>query len=196
MTSAVPAARRPAVLSDLIPGALLRDIALVVGGAALVGLLAQLSFPIPGSPVPVTGQTLGVLLGGAALGWRRGATAMTLYLVAGVAGVPWFAGHGHGAALASLGYVIAYPFAAAAVGALAGHGGDRTPVRMLVSMAIGSAIIYGIGVPYLALDAHLSAGIALHEGVTPFLIGDALKAVAAAGLLPATWAMLRHYGDK
>jgi biotin transport system substrate-specific component len=192
MTAAVPASRRPAVLSDLVPGTLARDIVLVLAGAAFVGILAQISIPVPGSPVPVTGQTFGVLLGGAVLGWRRGGAALLLYLVAGVAGVPWFAGHGRGIATASFGYIIAFVFAAAAVGALAGKGGDRTPLRTIGSMAVGTVIVYAIGVPYLALDLHLSATEAIREGMRPFLIGDAAKALLAAGILPGAWAAVRR----
>jgi biotin transport system substrate-specific component len=195
VTTAVPASRRPAVLSDLVPGTLARDVALVIAGAAFVGLLAQISIPVPGSPVPVTGQTFGVLLGGAVLGWRRGVAALALYLVAGVAGVPWFAGHSAGSGTASFGYIIAFPIAAAVVGALAGRGGDRTPLRTVGSMAVGSLIVYAIGVPYLAYDLHLSASQAISEGLRPFLVGDAFKALLAAGLLPGAWAVVRRTLD-
>jgi biotin transport system substrate-specific component len=192
MTAAVPASRRPAVLSDLVPGTLARDIVLVLAGAAFVGLLAQISVPVPGSPVPVTGQTFGVLLGGAILGWRRGGAALLLYMVAGVAGVPWFAGHGSGTATASFGYIIAFVFASAAVGALAGRGGDRTPLRTVGSMAVGTLIVYAIGVPYLGIDLHLTAGQAISEGMRPFLVGDGAKALLAAGVLPGAWAGVRR----
>ena len=84
-------ATQPLVLSDAIPGALVRDVLLVVGSAGLVGLLAQISIHLSFTPVPITGQTLGVLLTSTALGWRRGAAAMVLYALAGVVGVPWFA---------------------------------------------------------------------------------------------------------
>jgi biotin transport system substrate-specific component len=192
VTASLPASRRPAVLSDLIPGTVARDVALVVAGAVFVGLLAQLSIHVPGSPVPVTGQTFGVLLGGAVLGWRRGGAALGLYLVAGIAGIPWFAGHGSGTATASLGYLIAFPIAAAVVGGLAGRGGDRTPLRTIGSMALGSLIVYSIGVPYLAFDLHLSASQAISEGLRPFLVGDAVKALLAAGVLPGAWALVRR----
>jgi biotin transport system substrate-specific component len=192
MTAAIPLARRPVVLSDLIPGSLRRDVALVVGGAALVGALAQLSFHVPGTPVPVTGQTFGVLLGGAALGWRRGLAAMLLYLVLGVLGVPWFAGHASGMVGASFGYLLACPVAAGVVGALAGRGGDRTPLRTILTMVVGTAIIYAIGVTWLGVDLHLSASQAFTEGMRPFLIGDAIKLLLAAGLLPGTWALLQR----
>lgn len=189
MTIAVPAAQRR-VLADLIAGSLWRDLALVLGGAALVGALAQLSFRIPGSPVPVTAQTFGVLLGGAALGWRRAAASMSLYLLAGMAGLPWFAGHGHGIAFPSLGYIVGFVAAAGLVGALAEMGGDRTPLRTVGVMAIGTLCVYAVGVPYLMADLHISLGRAISEGMTPFLLGDSLKVLLAAGVLPGAWALV------
>lgn len=104
--SALPLTGRKSVLADLIPGTLARDLALVVGGAMFTGLAAQLSFPVPGSPVPVTGQTLAALLVGAAFGWQRGGAAMLLYLLAGAAGVPWFTEGSSGLAGASTGYIV------------------------------------------------------------------------------------------
>lgn len=183
---AVPHARRPLVLADLLPGALTRDVALVVGSAIFVGLAAQLSVPVPGTPVPVTGQTFAVLLSGAALGWR-GLAGMALYLVAGAAGVPWFAGHSSGTGAPSFGYIVGFLLAAAVVGALARRGGDRTPLRTVGTMAIGTVLIYAIGLPWLMHSVHvgLTKGFAL--GVRPFLVGDAIKVVLAAGLLPAAW---------
>jgi biotin transport system substrate-specific component len=193
MTFAVPAPARRLVLADLVPRTRARDALLVVGGAALVGALAQLSFHVPGTPVPVTGQTFGVLLGGAALGWRRALASMALYVVAGVVGVPWFAGHAHGMVGASFGYLLAYPVAAAVVGALAGRHGDRTPLRTIATMLAGTAIIYAIGVTWLGVDLNLSAGTAFREGMRPFLIGDSLKMLLAAAVLPGTWALLRRH---
>jgi biotin transport system substrate-specific component len=191
MTAAVPA-RPDTVLADLVPGAVVRDLLLVAAGAGFVGLAAQVVVHLPGTPVPVTGQTLAVLLTGAALGWRRAFAALALYLVAGVVGVPWFAGHTSGAAGASFGYVIGFALAAPIVGALARRGGDRTPVRTLASMVVGNAVIYLVGVTYLAADLHVGAGTAVHLGLRPFLVGDAFKAVVAAGLLPGTWKLVER----
>lgn len=121
---------RRLVLADLIPrskGTRLREAALVLGGAGLTGLAAQISVPVHGSPVPVTGQTFGVLLVGAALGARRGAASMALYLVAGFVGVPWFAGGTAGSIhLSTLGYLVGFILAGALVGALAERGADRS----------------------------------------------------------------------
>ncbi|MFI6508503.1 biotin transporter BioY [Streptosporangium sp. NPDC050855] len=183
---------RPAVLSDLIPGSRVRDAALVVGGAALTGLAAQLSFPLPGSPVPVSGQTFAVVLVGAALGMNRAVLSMLLYLMAGVAGVPWFADGASGFGGASFGYVIGFIAAAAVVGRLAERGGDRTVARTVGTMVLGNLVIYAFGLPVLIAVAQVDLVKGLALGVLPFLLGDALKIAVAAGLLPAAWRLARH----
>jgi biotin transport system substrate-specific component len=187
MSTATAAARPGAVLADLLPSSRVRDAALVVGGAALTGLAAQLSVPVPGSPVPVTGQTFAALLVGTSLGARRGFLSLALYAVAGVAGVPWFANGASGAGMVSFGYILGMLLASSLVGALARRGADRSPLRMAGTMILGEAVIYAVGVPYLALAAHMSASAAIAAGLTPFLIGDALKAVLAMGALPTAW---------
>ncbi|MBG0815121.1 biotin transporter BioY [Planomonospora sp. ID82291] len=188
MANASPVAQ-PAVLSDLIPGTWVRDAALVVGAAALTGVAAQLSFPIPGTDVPLTMQTFAVLLSGAALGLPRAFLGMALYLALGQLGVPWFSPAGGNA---TLGYVVGFVVAASVVGALAGRGGDRTPVRTLGTMALGTLIIYAFGLPWLMVAKDLDLGTAFAGGVLPFLIGDGLKILAAAGLLPAAWRLARR----
>ncbi|GLW97744.1 biotin transporter BioY [Microtetraspora sp. NBRC 16547] len=185
---------RPAVLSDLIPGARVRDAALVLGGAALTGLAAQLAFPVPGSPVPVTGQTFAVVLVGAALGTNRAALSMLLYVLAGIAGVPWFTGGGHGPGGAAFGYLIGFLVAAALVGKLAERGGDRTPARTAGTMILGNLAIYAFGVPVLMAVTGMGLVPALAAGVVPFLVGDAIKIVVAAGLLPAAWKLTGRSG--
>ncbi|GAA2440372.1 biotin transporter BioY [Streptomyces macrosporus] len=187
--------RPGSVLADVLPAstaarARLRDVALVVGGAALTGVAAQLAVPVPGSPVPVTGQTFAALLVGAGLGARRAFAALGLYAAAGMAGVPWFAEGTSGAAMPSLGYVLGMLLAAVVVGALARRGGDRGVLRTAGTMAVGTAIIYAVGVPYLALATGMSAGEAVAAGLVPFLIGDALKAALAMGALPAAWKLV------
>jgi biotin transport system substrate-specific component len=178
---------RPLVLADLLPGTLVRDVALVVGAAGFVGLLAQISIHLSFTPVPITGQTLGVLLAGTALGWRRAAAAMALYAVAGVAGVPWFAGHSSGYASASFGYVLGFFLAATLCGYLAERGADRSVLKSVPAMLAGEVVIYAVGMTWLALDLHLGASATIAAGLTPFLAGDAIKAAIAAGLLPAAW---------
>jgi biotin transport system substrate-specific component len=184
---------RGLVLADLIAGNRSRvarlawDAVLVVGAAAFVGALAQISIKLSFTPVPITGQTLGVLLAGTALGWRRAAASMALYAVAGLAGVPWFAGHEHGYVGASFGYIVGFFFAAAVCGFLAQRGADRSVLRSIPAMIAGEIVIYLIGVTWLAVDLHVGAATALHLGFTPFIIGDSIKAAIAAGLLPAAW---------
>ncbi|MEU6342870.1 biotin transporter BioY [Streptomyces sp. NPDC046977] len=197
MATAVPAAsavRTHPVLADLIPASRLRDATLVLGGAVLTGLAAQLSVPVPGSPVPVTGQTFAALLVGTALGARRGLLALALYAVAGVAGMPWFADGSSGAGAPSFGYILGMALAAAVVGGLARRGADRNVWRTAGTMVLGSAVVYAVGVPYLALAAHLSLGQAVSLGLTPYLIGDALKAALAMGALPAAWKLVGRRG--
>ena len=191
MTTAAVATPR-LVLADLIPGALVRDAALVLGGAGLTGLAAQVSVHTSLTPVPFTLQTLAVLLTGAALGTVRGAVSMLLYLAAGVAGVPWFERHTHGWSVPSFGYIIGFVVAAAVVGELARRGNDRQIVSTIGLMALGSALVYVCGATWLAYDLHTSAAKAISLGVTPFLIGDAVKAAVAAVILPAAWRLVRR----
>ncbi|WP_371659969.1 biotin transporter BioY [Streptomyces sp. NBC_00280] len=191
MATAVAPARPGQVLADLLPASRVRDAALVLGGAALTGIAAQIAVPVPGSPVPVTGQTFAALLVGTALGAGRGLAALVVYALAGLAGVPWFAEGGSGTSV-SFGYILGMLLASAAVGALARRGADRSMLRMAGTMLLGEAIIYAIGVPYLALAADMSASAAIAAGLTPFLIGDALKAALAMGVLPTAWKYLNR----
>ncbi|MEV4329416.1 biotin transporter BioY [Streptomyces sp. NPDC049597] len=194
MSTAVAPVRPGAVLADLLPASRVRDIALVAGGAALTGLAAQISVPVPGSPVPVSGQTFAALLVGTALGARRGFLSLGLYAVAGVAGMPWFAQGASGYAMPSFGYILGMLLAATVVGGLARRGADRTVLRTAGAMAAGSAIIYAVGVPYLALATGMSLGEAVAAGLVPFLIGDALKAALAMGALPTAWKLIGRRG--
>ena len=189
MTISLPAPR--SVLADVVPGARVRDLALVVAGAAFTGLMAQVVIYLPDRPVPITGQTLAVLLTGAALGPWRGLSSMVLYLAAGVAGVPWFADQGSGWGGPTFGYVLGMVLAAGLVGALAKRGGDRTPLRVVPTMVLGNLVIYAFGVSWLAASLELSGPEAVEVGMTPFLLGDALKILAAAGLLPLAWLGVR-----
>lgn len=193
MTTAVAPAHPRQVLADLLPASRVRDIALVTGGAALTGLAAQLAVPVPGSPVPVTGQTFAALLVGTALGAGRGLSSLALYALLGLAGVPWFAG-GSSGATASFGYILGMLLAATVVGALARRGADRSVVRTAGAMLLGEAIIYAVGVPYLALVADMTAAQAVAAGLTPFLIGDAVKAALAMGVLPTAWKFVKREG--
>ncbi len=185
--------KRDLVLGDLVPGALVRDIVMVVGFAGGVGLFAQLALKLPFTPVPITGQTFAVLLGGMALGPRRAAAGMTLYLAVGLVGMPWFAqGSGGLTALAtpSFGYIVGFLVAATGIGYLASRRFDRRPLTVLAAMVAGNLVIYLFGATWLAVDRHLSAGAAISLGVAPFLLGDAIKALAAMGLFPGTWRLV------
>ncbi|MFF9074343.1 biotin transporter BioY [Streptomyces sp. NPDC014735] len=196
-TAAAAPVRTGAVLADLLPAARNRyavDTALVLGGAALTGIAAQIAVPIPGSPVPVTGQTFAALLVGTALGARRGFLSLALYTLVGMAGMPWFAEARSGMGFPSFGYVLGMLLAAVVVGALARRGGDRSVLRTAGTMALGSAVIYAVGVPYLALSTGMSASAAIAAGLVPFLLGDVLKAALAMGALPAAWKLAGRRG--
>ncbi|HUZ20471.1 MAG TPA: biotin transporter BioY [Acidimicrobiales bacterium] len=181
--------RRPLVLADLVPGERVRDVALVLGAACLVGLLAQFSVQVAGTPVPITGQTLGVLVAGCALGFRRALAASVVYAGLGFLGLPWFIHHSGGWQGASTGYVFGFVLASAVCGRLAERGADRSILGSLPTMLAGELCIYVPGVTWLALDAHVGLAKALSLGFTPFVVGDALKMGLAAGLLPAAWWM-------
>lgn len=188
----------PTLARTLAPTpSVLRDVALIVGGAAVVGLLAQAEIPL--KPVPLTLQTLGVLLVGAALGWKRAFAALALYVAAGAAGLPLFAGGsagllGSGGGLrASIGYLASYPFAAALVGFLVQrYGLDRKFLGTVLAMLAGSAVIYAFGLPVLGALTGLRGSALLAAGLTPFIAGDLLKLGLAALLLPAAWTLVRR----
>jgi biotin transport system substrate-specific component len=167
-----------------------RDVTLVVAGALLIYLTARVSIPVPGSPVPITGQTFGVLLVGGALGFRRGLIAVALYVLLGVVGLPFFAEGKGGLSVvwgATGGYLIGFAVAGALVGRLAELGWDRRIGGALGAMLLGNVVIYVIGLPWLKVVTGMSAQDTVANGLTPFLVGDALKLVLAAVLFPAAW---------
>jgi biotin transport system substrate-specific component len=193
--AAILRAPRASVLADPVAGSWVANAALIVAYAAFVGLAAQVSIRLPFTPVPITGQTFAVLAGGLALGWRRSAAGMALYLVAGVAGLPWFASAQSGLSpltLPSLGYIVGYIPAGALVGWLAERRFGRSPLTTVAALVAGSAVIYAFGVTWLALAIHVGPWTALQEGMFPFLAGDALKAALAAGVLPLAWIVTRR----
>jgi biotin transport system substrate-specific component len=187
MTTPSTLAARPGVLADLVPGGLVRDVALVAGAAAFTGLAAQVAVPLPFTPVPLSLQTFAVLLSAAALGPYRAGAAMLLYLAAGVGGVPWFAEQRAGIGFPSFGYIVGFVGAAALVGWLARRGADRSVAGTAAIMVLGNLVIYAVGVPYLALAIGVGITDAVLLGAVPFLLGDGLKIALAAGLLPAAW---------
>lgn len=187
MSTIAVSTRRHALADTFAASSLWANILVITAGAAFVGLLAQISFFIHPIPVPFTGQTLGVLVVGGTLGARRALAAMTLYTVAGLAGLPWFAGHTHGYTPALFGYLLGFMLAVSLMGWLTSKGNDRNVVSALGLFVLGELAIYAIGVPWLAADYHLSIGKAIALGMTPFLIFDLAKAVLAGTLLPAAW---------
>lgn len=175
-----------------------RDAAWVIGGAALVAALAQVSIPL--WPVPITGQTLGVLVVGAALGARRGALALTTYLLAGVAGLPVFAGlSGSIATVAgpTFGFILGFIPAAFVAGWFAERAWDRKPWLAFLGFTGASVIPFLVGVPYMAFilnvigGAGMSFGALMQAGVTPFIIGGLIKAALAAVIIPTAWSIVR-----
>ncbi len=188
--STVALSRQRRVLADVVPSSALAEIALVVGAAALVGILAQFSIHLSFSPVPVTGQTLGVMLAGTALGWRRALASMALYVAAGCAGLPWFAGHASGYPAATFGYLLGFVAAGPVLGWLAALGNDRNVARSLVSMAVGDVVVFLFGVTWLAFDLHVSASTAIALGFTPFVGGELIKAGVGGLVLPSSWRLV------
>ena len=171
---------------------LTRDIALVIGGCLFTALLAQVKIPLGFTPVPITGQTFAVLLVGASLGSWRGASALLLYLVAGT-WLPFYAGGASGfvGSLASGGYIVGFIPAAFAVGWLAERGWDRRP-RILLAMLAGNVVLYVPGLLWLATFAPAESRWAttMEWGLYPFVVGDAVKLVAASLLLPGAWKLV------
>ena len=186
-------ARLP-VLADVIPGARVRDAALVTGAALFTALLAQVSIPVAGSPVPITGQTLAVVLTAAALGPLRGLSGQLLYVLLGAVGLPFYADADSGLHVvfgATGGYLVGFLPAAYLIGLAARQGQDRRITRALPLFALGQLVIFAIGVPWLAVAAHLSAAQAISAGFTPFIVGGLVKAAIAGVALPGAWWVVR-----
>ena len=165
-----------------------RHLVLILAGVLLVAACAQIY--IPTLPVPFTGQTFGVLLVGGALGFRRAAASLALYVLLGAVGLPIFAEGRAGLAIlqgATGGYLVGFIVAAALVGRLAELGWDRHIGGAVGAMLLGSAIIYAVGVPWLSVSLDLAPSEAIAAGMTPFLAWDAVKLVAAAAIFPVAW---------
>ena len=202
MTSLAPASRPLVLVDRVFPRSVVTNILLVLAGTGLVALCAQIVIPM--WPVPITMQTFAVLFVGTVLGPARGVVSMGLYLVLGIAGLPIFAEGKSGDlfALTSGGFIIGFIAAAAVVGWLANLKWDRHVLKTFVSFFAGTVIIYVFGLTWLYFSLQnlgpevwqfggstvLAATLAW--GLTPFLIGDAAKAIAAALLLPGTWKLI------
>ncbi len=195
--------RQPTLTQVVIPQTgLVRDALVVMLFCGFIALSAQITIKLPFTTVPITGQTLGVLLTGAALGGRLGAVTLLLYVVVGSLGFPVYADGKSGAfwGLTSGGYLIGFVVAAWLVGMLAERGWDRRP-HVLLLMGAGNVVIYLFGVTWLGLFIAGSETLqnfipggsilekALNGGLLPFIPGDILKILVAAGVLPSAWKM-------
>jgi biotin transport system substrate-specific component len=173
------------------------NIALIVGSSFLVAMSAQVAINLPFSPVPITMQTLAVLLVGVLLGSVRGSLSMLLYLAQGAAGLPVFAGGIAGAAHMlgpTGGYLLGFVLCSYLVGYLAERGWDRKVGTTLIAMCVGTLIIYIPGLVWLA--TFIDGGNVLTLGLYPFLPGAAIKIVAATLILPAGWKLLGKRGRR
>jgi len=172
------------------------DVISIIAGSLIVAGLAQISITLHFTPVPITGQTLGVLLVGASLGAWRGSAALLLYLAEGAVGAPFFAQHAHGvsvlaASSASGGYLWGFAVAALVVGFLAERGWDRNLGSSIGAMLIGEVMIYAFGLPWLSAALHIGAKKTYEYGLYPFIIGDAIKLGLAAAVLPTAWRFVK-----
>ena len=163
---------------------------LVSAGVLALALLAQVALPIPGSPIPVTGQTLGVLLIGTSYGATLGITTFLTYLFIGIAGAPIFAGGAHGLSRltgATGGYLVGMLVASFVVGALAGRKWDQRINKALFTMLLGDVIIFSFGLLWLHASLGKSWSWTIAAGFTPFIIGEVLKVAIAGTSLPLVW---------
>lgn len=195
-TASMPAQPlRPLVLADLVPAVRARNVALVALGVLLTAGLAQISVPVPGSPVPITGQTLAVVLTAAALGPVRGIAVQVAYMACALVGLPFYSEATGGVDVvfgATGGYVVGFIPAAFLIGLAARQGLDRNPLKAVPLFIAGQAVIFAVGVPWLAVSADMSAGQALDAGFYPFILGGLVKAGVAAAVLGAAWKATRR----
>ncbi|MGY1708400.1 biotin transporter BioY [Geodermatophilus sp. SYSU D00758] len=190
-TASVPALpSRPLVLADLLPAVRARNAALVAAGVLFTALLAQVSVPVPGSPVPITGQTLAVVLVAASLGPVRGVAVQVFYILSALVGLPFYSEASGGWDVvfgATGGYVVGFIPAACLIGLAARRGADRTPLKAVPLFVAGQAVIFAVGVPWLALSTGMTASQALDAGFYPFILGGLVKAAVAAAVLGTAW---------
>jgi biotin transport system substrate-specific component len=188
---------KPSLIDIVVPRSIASDIALILGGALLTAVAAQIAIPM--WPVPITGQTFAVLLVGAVLGASRGALSMITYFSLGAAGLPVFTGAAAGITFGTtFGYLVGFIAAAAVVGWFAQLNWHKTISGVIASFAIGNAVIYLFGLPWLAFalsNLSLASDISavLMAGLVPFLVGDAIKMALAAAALPLAW---KYLGSK
>lgn len=191
--TALRSAAYPGALADaVLPGeGFGHSAVLTVSMSFVIALCAQVSVPLPFTPVPLTGTTLAILYAGALLGSRRGALAAALYLLEGGMGLPFFAGGAGGAihfAGPTGGYLIGFVPAAYVTGLLSERGWGASPIRAFAMMLLGSSVIFAFGLAGLA--RFVPSGDLLAMGLVPFLPGDIAKSAVSAALLPWGWSAL------
>jgi biotin transport system substrate-specific component len=180
-------------LAVLPRAGILVDVLLVVAGAALVALAAQVRIPL--DPVPITGQTFAVLLVGASLGAFRGLSSLLVYAVVGIAGAPVFQEQSHGWEYfsgATGGYIAGFVAAGTVTGWLAERRWDRRFSSAVAAMLTGNVLVYLFGLPWLAHVANYDFLTTLQKGLAPFLPGDLVKLYLAAALLPGAWRLVER----
>jgi len=193
------------VLSDALPTPqvrsmrIAREITLIIGFALFTAALAQVRIPLGFTPVPVTGQTLAVLLAGASLGAWRGAGSQLLYWLLGMVGLPFYSNGTGGWSVATgptMGYLVGFIVAAAVVGRLAEYRHDRRVLTSIAAMTMGSMIIYAFGAAWLAINLGIPLATgeqnAIALGVTPFLVGDVIKMCLAGLATASTWRFINR----
>ncbi|MET0989818.1 MAG: biotin transporter BioY [Glaciihabitans sp.] len=184
----VALAGRPTLVDQFITRTLATDAALVIGAAAFVGIAAQVAVPL--WPVPITGQTLAVLLVGSALGAVRGSIAMVVYALMGIVGLPVFSDASSGLGVIAGptgGYIIGFIFSAALVGWVAERAGDRKFVGAILAFGAGTVVTFVLGMIWLAAVLGLNFEQTLQAGLYPFIIGGVVKSLLAAAAIPLVW---------
>ena len=165
-------------------------VALVIGGIAFLGLMAQIAVPVPGSPVPVTGQTLGALLLGSAYGASLGFTTFASYLIIGFLGAPVFASGAHGLTRitgATGGYLVGMLLASLITGYLAGRKWDQKVATVVPTMVLGDLVIFSAGLFWLHHSIHATWATTFKLGFTPFILGEVIKVAIASTAMPTLW---------
>ena len=164
--------------------------ALVVGGVAFLALMAQISIKVPGSPVPVTGPTLGALLLGSAYGASLGFTTFASYLIIGFLGAPVFASGAHGLSRitgATGGYLVGMLIASFITGYLAGRKWDQKIRTVIPTMLIGEVVIFAAGTIWLHHSIHADWATTFKLGLRPFVLGEVIKIAIASTAMPTLW---------
>lgn len=177
---------------------LLVDVLLVVAGAGLVALCAQIEIPLGFTPVPISGQTFAVLLVGASLGPLLGASSLLVYFCVGLIGAPVYSGGDGGWEIvhgATGGYLVGFIAAAVLTGWLAQRRWDRHFNSAVAAMLSGSVVIYSFGLPWLAKEIGTGLEGTLEAGLYPFVIGDLIKLYLAGMLLPGAWKLVKRLRD-